>query len=469
MRHDGSVAFSEDQISRHRVDSVLSHLRSVVGAAHVLDDASAMASYCHDWTRRYGGPAICVVRPASLDELSKVVKVCSDANMPMLPQGGNTGLVGGSVPSADGPSPVLISTRRLSWMGDVDEASGQVSVGAGAVLGDVQRHVRAAGWEYGVDLAARDSATIGGTVATNAGGVRVLTFGMTRMQVAGIEAVLADGAVISHMSGLAKDNTGLDLGQLLSGSEGTLAIITSVRLRLHRPFGPTSIALIGCSGYDDALDVTRTGVRGRLVAAEVLDETCMRLASEVGGLPNPLMGEHAIVLLLEVADGGAGDGFVRSVVEERDAVVGLDESERRRLWEYRERQGEFFDTRGIVHKLDVSVPLVRMEECVHELRSLISTVDSVQEFGIFGHVADGNIHVEIVGPEADDADVDHAVLRCIARHGGAISAEHGVGRAKVSDLTLSRSDEEISAMRAIKSAWDPRCLVNPGVLFDATA
>ena len=191
--------------------------------------------------------------------------------------------------------PVIVSLRRLSWIDPVDALSGQVSAGAGATLGDVQRAARSAGWEYGVDLAARDSATIGGTVATNAGGIRVLAYGMTRMQVAGIEAVLPDGSVISHMSGLAKDNTGLDLAQLLCGSEGTLAIITAVRVRLHRPAGRTSVALVGCSDYDDALAVLATGAVARLVAAEVIDDVGMRLVEEVAGLPYPLSQRHALV------------------------------------------------------------------------------------------------------------------------------------------------------------------------------
>ncbi len=234
-------------------------LRQIVGDSQVLDTAELMEPYCIDWSRRFGGPALAVVRPGSVDEVSAVMRACAAAGVPVLPQGGNTGLVGGSVPApgrfdgsggevrGGGGLPVIVSMRRLSWIDPVDALSGQVSAGAGATLGDVQRAARLAGWEYGVDLAARDTATVGGTVATNAGGIRVLAYGMTRAQVCGIEAVLPDGSVISHMSGLAKDNTGFDLAQLLCGSEGSLAIITAVRVRLHRPAGRTSIALIGCS------------------------------------------------------------------------------------------------------------------------------------------------------------------------------------------------------------------------------
>jgi len=304
-------------------------------------------------------------------------------------------------------------------------------------------------------------------VATNAGGIRVLAFGMTRMQVAGIEAVLPDGSVVSHMSGLAKDNTGFDLGQLLCGAEGTLAIITAVRLRLHRPFGRTSVALVGCSNYDDALRVIGSAVEAssRLVAAEVIDATGMRLVCEVASLPYPLAAPHELFALLEVADGGEGDGFVASVLEDRDVVVGLDASEIERLWQYRERQSEAFSSLGVIHKLDVSVPLENLAECADELRQVVGEFADVREFGVFGHLADGNIHVEIAGPSADDMSVDIAVMECISRYGGSISAEHGIGRAKAGKIGLTRSDEELAAMRAIKSAWDSRKVMNPGVLF----
>ena len=450
---------------------LLALLRASVGNEHVLDDADLMEPYCVDWTRRFGGPALAVVRPGSVDEVAAVMRACAEAGVPVLAQGGNTGLVGGSVPArTDGFGaavrlPVVVSLRRLFWIDPVDALAGQVSVGAGATLGDVQRFARAAGWDYGVDLAARDTATIGGTVATNAGGIRVLAYGMTRAQVCGIEAVLPDGSVISHMSGLAKDNTGFDLAQLLCGSEGTLAIITAVRLRLHRPHGRTSVALIGCSDYDDALTITQSAVCARLVAAEVIDATGMTLVQAVGDLPYPLAGQWPLFALLEVADGGGGDGFVADVLEGRDVVVGLDAREIERLWEYRERQAEAFGTLGVIHKLDVSVPLPQLAVCARELDELLLGAAAVSDFGVFGHVADGNLHVEFAGPDEDDLSVDDAVLECVARSGGSISAEHGVGRLKAGHLGLSRSAAEIAAMRAIKDAWDPQALMNPGVLF----
>jgi FAD/FMN-containing dehydrogenase len=453
-----------------QAETLAAALRGIVGDEHVLTDPALMEQYVVDWSRRFSGQALLVARPADTAEVAAVLAVCSAADVPVLPQGGNTGLVGGSVPASEaagGRLPVILSTRRLNRIGAVDELSGQITAGAGATLGDVRRAAQAAGWYYGVDLAARDSATIGGTVATNAGGIHVVAYGMTRAQVVGIEAVLPDGSVISHLAGMLKDNTGYDLGALLCGSEGTLGVITAVRLRLHRPAGRTSVALVGCPDYDDAIALMSSAVApgARLIAAEVVDETGMELAGRLHGLPWPLEQRHPLVTLLEIADGGDASGFVG--LDDRDVVVGLDASEQARLWLYREAQGEAFSALGVTHKLDVSVPLPVLAQCCHEIKAAVAQVPEVESFGVFGHLADGNIHVEAFGPDADDPNVTLVVLDCIARHGGSVSAEHGVGRTKADHLHLCRSAAEIAAMRAVKGAWDPRGLMNPGVLFPA--
>ena len=447
-------------------DELVEDLAAAVGVSHVITDPDLMAQYVTDWSRRFTGRAVAVVRPGSVDEVAAVVRACAAAGVPIVPQGGNTGLVGGSVP--DGGTvhpPIVLSTRRLDGIEPVDHLSGQVTAGAGATLGDVRRHVAASGWSYGVDLAARDSATIGGTVATNAGGIHVVAYGMTRAQVVGIEAVLPDGSIVSHLSGMLKDNTGYDLGALLCGSEGTLAVITAVRLRLHRPAGRTTVALIGCASYAEAIDLMSSAVAPgvRLLAAEVVDETGMLLAAALRGAGWPLAERHPVVTLLEVVDGGDASGLVG--VDDADVVVGIDAAEQARLWSFRESQGEAFSALGVCHKLDVSVPLVSLAACADELRTVVAAVPGMREFGVFGHLADGNIHVEAFGPDADDPAVDEAVLTCVARYGGSISAEHGVGRAKARDLHLCRSEAEIAAMKAVKAAWDPQGLMNPGVIF----
>jgi FAD/FMN-containing dehydrogenase len=449
-------------------DALVDGLAAAIGATHVITDPALMEQYVVDWSRRFAGPACAVVRPGSTQEVSAVLRLCAEHGVPVIPQGGNTGLVGGSVPGPppiQGRLPVVLSTRRLTDIGAVDELSGQVTAGAGATLGDVRRHAAQAGWYYGVDLAARDSATIGGTVATNAGGIHVIAYGMTRAQVVGIEAVLPGGTVISHLSGLLKDNTGYDLGALMCGSEGTLGVITAVRLRLHRPAGRTTVALIGCPSYASALELMSTAVApgARLLAAEVIDEQGLDLAATLAGLSWPLGRRHPVILLLEVVDGGDASGLVG--LDDADVIIGVDALEQARIWSFRELQGEAFSSLGMTHKLDVSVPLAVLAECADALRAIVDGIPEVVNFGIFGHLADGNIHVEIHGPDADDTTVDLAVLGCVAGYGGSISAEHGVGRAKAAELHLCRSETEIAAMRAIKAAWDPQGLMNPGVIF----
>ena len=456
--------------------ALLDLLRAAVGTDHVLVDADLVAPFATDWGGRWGGPARCVVRPASTAEVARVVQVCADAGIPVIPQGGNTGLVAGGVPPEEsGPAgpPVIVSTRRLTRLDPIDDMSGQVTVGAGVTLGDLHRYASAHGWEYGVDLAARDSATIGGTVATNAGGIRVVAHGMTRAQVVGIEAVLPDGSIIEHLAGLPKDNTGYDLASLLTGSEGTLGVITAVRLRLHRPHAPSSVALIGVETYDQALELMRSAVRPgvTLLAAEVTDRTGVELAMRMSGLPWPLERSHPLTLLLEIADGGAGEGFDADVLGNLDVAIGLDATERSRLWQYRELQGQVFTAYAAehgappAHKLDISVPMRDLAACAATLHDRVEAYPGVIAFGVFGHLGDGNIHVEIAGPAIDDEAVDMIVLGAVAEFGGSVSAEHGIGRAKSHHLHMSRSANEIAAMRAIKSALDPQGIMNPGVLL----
>lgn len=451
---------------------LLAMLARIVGDDHVIVEPDLMEPYVVDWTRRWRGSALAVVRPGSTQEVADVVRACVQAGIPMQVQGGNTGLVGGSIPAADPPA-VVISTRRLRRLDPVDDIAAQVTVGAGVTLGEVQRHVQGAGWDYGVDLAARDSATIGGTIATNAGGIRVIAHGMTRAQVAGIEAVLPTGEIVEHLGGLAKDNTGYDLAGLLTGSEGTLGVITAVRLRLHRPHRAASVALIGVADYTEAMRLlTDAVVPGHpLLAAEVVDDTGIDLAIAISDLPWPWPSRHRLGLLLEVADGGTGEGFDAAVLDDHDVVVGIERGAAERLWAYRELQSEAFTTHaastpgGVAHKLDISVPLAYLPACAEQLREAMLDYSAVEAFGVFGHLGDGNIHVEISGPAADDEEVDRRVLSVVETYGGAVSAEHGIGRAKTAWLAASRSNSEIAAMRGIKAALDPVGLMNPGVLF----
>ena len=223
-------------------DALIDSLREIVGESHCLTDPGLRASYETDWTRRFHGEALAVVRPGSTDEVARVLVACADAGVGVVPQGGNTGLVGGSVPRG---GEVVMSLLRLNEIEEVDRVAGEVTVGAGATLALVQAAARTAGWEVGVDLGARDSATIGGMVATNAGGVNVVRHGTMRSQLLGFEAVRVDGTILRRLPGMPKDNTGYDLGGLLAGSEGTLAVITRVRLRLVSPMRHRAVCVIG--------------------------------------------------------------------------------------------------------------------------------------------------------------------------------------------------------------------------------
>ena len=448
----------------------LDELASIVGSAHVVTDPAVMADHLVDWSRRFHGTALAVVRPATTDEVAALVSVCARDGIPIHPQGGNTGLVGGSVPAAHhgaaGP-PVILSTRRLTRLDPVDELAGQVTVGAGVTLGNLRHHANAAGWEYGVDLAGRDSATIGGNLATNAGGIRVCCYGMTRKQVTGIEAVLPDGSVVSHLAGLDKDNTGYDLTSLLIGSEGTLGVITAARLRLHRPAGRSTVVLIGVSGFDEALRLVREAIAPgvRMLAAEMIDDVGMRAIMALDDLPWPLEHQWPYVLLLEVEDGGGAEGLILD--DARDAVVADDPATTQRFWRYREGQGEAFNSLGITHRLDVSVPFEHLATLADGVRARLSDDPEVTTVGVFGHLADGNLHVEVIGPPEDDNRADEIVLRLVTDLGGSISAEHGVGRQKAPYLPWCRTPAELAAMKSIKTAFDPHGLFAPGVMWPA--
>ena len=404
-----------------------------------------VASYCVDWTGRFRGHARAVVRPADTAQVSAVVRACVEQGAPVVTQGGNTGLVGGGVPRGD--AMVVLSTRRLDGRGPVDRVTRQVTVGAGVTLADLHRHSAAARLAYGVDLAARDSATIGGTVATNAGGIRVVCHGDTRRQVLGVEAVLADGSVVSRLAGLPKDSAGYDLSQLLVGSEGTLGVITQVRLGLVDPLPDERMtALVGVPDIDAAVFLARQ--QRELLAAEFVVGSALDLVAHVAGLPFPLQRRWPVYVLVETA---------MDLVLDDDADAAVD----RRLWVYRERQTEAVGTLGPVHKLDVGVPLSALSAVLDALPATVAPHDVY----VFGHLLEGNLHVEVVGADPDDHDVDAAVLRLVAHHGGTISAEHGVGIAKVEYLGLSRTPSELTAMRSVKRALDPHGLLNPGVLL----
>jgi FAD/FMN-containing dehydrogenase len=445
-------------------------LRAVVGDAHLLEDRSVVASYETDWTGRFHGTARCVVRPASTAEVVEVLVTCAKAGASVCVQGGNTGLVGGGVP-ADGS--VLLATTRLSDIEPVDVVAGQVTVGAGCTLAALQQAVRAEGFDVGVDFAARDSCTVGGMVATNAGGERVLRWGTMRAQVIGVEAVLPDGSVVGRLSGLPKDNTGYDLASLLAGSEGTLAVITRLRLRLVPLLAGRAVALCAVAGTAPAVELVAS-MRSlpALEAAELFYANGLELVRAHTGLPAPFATEHPAYLLVECAQRSDPSDDLLGALEaagERviDATVASDTRGRQALWAYRESHTESINANGVPVKLDVAVPLAVFTEFASTLPGAVAAVAPEARTILFGHVNEGNLHVNVLGALDQDEQVSDAVLRLVASYGGSISAEHGVGRAKASWLELARSAAEINLMRTIKRAVDPAGMLNPGVLFPA--
>lgn len=444
-------------------------LQRIVGPTHVIHDPETRASYETDWTRRFSGSAAFVVRPADTSQIARVLQCCREAGVPLVPQGGNTGLVGGSVPRS---GEAVLSLRRLDTIEDFDPVAGEVTVGAGVTLERLQQHVRPAGWDVGVDLASRASATIGGMVATNAGGVRVIRYGPMRHQLIGLEAVLADGAILTRLPGLLKDNTGYDLPGLLAGSEGTLAVITRVRLRLIPNRPARAVALIGLPSVAAALEIVRA-VRATvptLEAAEVFFPEGLALVLRHTGLSAPFPRSYPCYLLLECASATdpapALAAVLEPLIDPAAALLATDRPARDRLWAYRERHTEAISAEGIPHKLDVTLPVGRLAQFEQQVRShLAASAPSARPI-LFGHAGDGNLHVNLLGLPPDDEKADDAVLRLVASLGGSISAEHGIGIAKKPWLHLTRSPADIHAMKAIKRALDPAGILNPGVIFD---
>jgi FAD/FMN-containing dehydrogenase len=459
--------------------SLVDQLSEVVGGAHVLTEADMVAPYCRDWTGRWGGPAAGVVRPASTAEVGAVLETCRRNGTPIVVQGGNTGLVGGGVPASataerPGRPPLILSTTRMRGLEPVDTTCWQVTAGAGVTLAAVQEAAGASGLAFGVDLAARGSATIGGMVATNAGGIHVLRYGAMRQQVVGVEAVLGDGRVVSRLDGLLKDNSGYDLSQLMVGSEGTLGIITAARLRLLPASPERAVALLGVASTAEAvraLAELREMTEG-LDAAEIFYQDGLDLVCRHFHLPPPLNTAFPVYLLVECAGRvRVADALVDALgvmgVDEHSTAIGVEPSSAARLWAYRELHTDAVASLGVPHKLDVSVRVDMLAELEQAVRRSVRRVAPEATLVMWGHVGDGNLHVNVIGPPAGDDTVDVAVLELAVSLGGSISAEHGIGRAKLAQLALVRSDDERSAMRSIKRALDPAGVLNPGVLLPA--
>lgn len=438
----------------------------VVGSSNVLSDPDVKSSYERDWTGRYGGRARLVVRPQDTAEVAGVMAACARLGAAVVPQGGNTGLVGASVPRA---GEVVLSIQGLSEIGKVDTAVGQVTVGAGATLAALQAAARKAGEDAGLDFAARDSCTIGGVVACDAGGARALRHGTARAHVAGLEAVLADGSIVSRLAGLTKDNAGYDLPMLLVGSEGTLGIITRVRWKLAPLLGARVAALVPLGSAGEAAELF-AALRAHAPSLESCDfflDEGLQLLLDHQRRESPLRTRAPFYVLAECAARSDPTEELAEALERAgidDALVADDTTSRERLWALREGHSEAINAAGIPHKLDVGVPLHELSRFLEQVPDAVTAAGGERTI-LFGHLGDGNVHVNVLGTDPDDTRVDDAVLELVLDCGGTISAEHGVGVTKARWLERARGVAEVTAMRAIKRALDPDNLLNPGAVL----
>ena len=453
--------------------SLLDEFESIVGASHALHEDELVASYSTDWTGRFKGSTPLVLRPGTTEEVAQILRVASDASVALVPQGGNTGLVGGSVPLR---GEVVLSLLRLNVCEPVDVLAQQVTLGAGVTLAQAQNHVSPFNLAIGVDLAARDSCTIGGMIATNAGGINVVRYGPMRDQLLGVEAVTADGSSISHLEGLEKDNTGYHLPGLLAGSEGSLAVITKARLRLHPHLEERCSAMLAFKSVGDAVSATAQLRRSvpDLHAVEVIFREAMDLVSDYISTSIPVRSDGSAWLIVEIASSSDPTDELAQAIDDLgdlvlDVAVGHDSTSRAGLWQFREKITEAIATRGTPHKLDVTLPASELAEFVSRIPEIISGVDQRATAVMFGHLGDGNVHVNVLGDDGlePDNEVESAVLGYVAQLGGSISAEHGIGTAKKEFLHLNRSGEEIAIFRAIKSSFDPKGILSPNTLIPA--
>jgi FAD/FMN-containing dehydrogenase len=371
-------------------------------------------------------------------------------------------MVGGATPH-DGQ--VVLSLRRVDAIEPLDREAAQITVGAGVTLERIQEEVRPEGLEVAIDHGARSSATIGGMAATDAGGHLAARYGTMRSQVVGLEVVLADGRVISRLSGLLKDNAGFAWPAVVIGSEGTLGVITRVRLKLVPVRRRRATALFGVSGIEHALRVLER-VRASAPSLEAADwfeaaglrQVCARLRVDP-----PFAAEHPVYLILEcAADLDPTDELLAATDLVQDSALAVDEADRKALWLYREALNETVRALGVPLKLDVALPVAGLASFVAALRRLVEETVPTAELMPFGHLADGNVHVNILGADRRSEELEERILTLVAAHGGSISAEHGIGQAKTRWLSLCRSETELSLMRRVKQTFDPLGVLNPG-------
>lgn len=477
------MKFGDRALLPMALDQLIIAIENCVGPKGITTDESAMAPYLDETRGLYQGRSPAVVKPATTQEVSNVVKLCVAAGVPIVPQGGNTGLVGGAV--ADGA--IIISLERMNRIESVDALNLTMTVEAGCILANVQTAALDSGAYFPLSLGAEGSCRIGGNLSTNAGGVHVLRYGNARDLVLGLEVVLADGRIWNGLRALRKDNTGYDLKALFLGAEGTLGIITRAVLRLYPQPKTKCIALAGCASAADALALfqcARTHAAEVLSACEYMNAFSLDLAQKhIDGVKSPLKGRHEAYVLLEFSSSDAdadlnarmesvlSDAFESNLVS--DAVIAQSGQQGDAIWGLREAIPEAQKIEGASIKHDVAVPVSRVAELLEVGTKLVEKRIPGVRTCAFGHLGDGNIHFNLTQPEDADKQAfldlwhttNEAVHDVVEDMGGSFSAEHGVGCLKTDEMRRLKDPVELDLMRTLKGALDPSGLLNPGKII----
>lgn len=465
------------------MNDFLDGCRAAIGASQVLTDSNDVAGYLTEWRQRFTGKAIAVVRPGTTDEVATIVRLCNQFKVPIVPQGGNTGLVLGSVPDESGTA-ILMSLTRLNRVRKVDTINNTMTVEAGCVLEHIQNVASEAGRLFPLSLAAEGSCTIGGNLSTNAGGTGVLRYGNARELCLGLEVVTAKGEIWNGLRGLRKDNTGYDLRGLFIGAEGTLGIITAAVLKLFPQPRARLTALAAMRSPDDALrllSLTQKRCGSTLTGFELMSDFCLQLvAKHFPQMRLPFSQNHGQYVLLELSDseseehanamfeGLIADAFEQDLIQ--DAVVASSIAQSDALWMLREHIPLAQAEEGKNIKHDISVPISCIGDFIRETDVLLAESFPGCRMVTFGHLGDGNLHYNVSPPEGASPDeflsqqsaINRVVHDSVNRFGGSISAEHGLGALKRKEIRDYKSEVELNLMRAVKQALDPLGLMNPG-------
>ncbi|NUS99863.1 MAG: FAD-binding oxidoreductase [Sphingomonas sp.] len=464
------------RMERTGVEALIEEVRQRFGDKAAVIDQADIEPWLTDWRGKFHGESQAILSPASTEEVAEIVKLASEHRVPLVPQGGNTGMVGGAIPAADG-SELILSLRRLSRVRSID--AGIAVVEAGVILSHLHDQAAQIGQRFPLTLGARGSCTIGGLVSTNAGGTQVLKFGTMRSLVLGLEAVLPDGSIHDGLSGLKKDNRGYNLDQLLAGAEGTLGIVTAAALRLVPAVTSRAVAWVGLDSPHQALGLLRfmqsrtDRVEGfEIVPADALD----LVLKHIPDTRNPLTGNHPWNVLIESTSEGPEDPsvLVQALLEKAleqgligDAALAANDSQAEAFWRIRDSISEAERTEGLSLAHDISVPVAEMP------RFMMTTAEEVEQAfprtvaSGFGHLGDGNVHFHVRGDgvRGHETEISRLVYDLVTLAGGSISAEHGIGQLKLSELERLAPAAKLQTMRAIKRALDPQGLMNPGKLI----